>query len=253
MLRLPDNEIHLWCVDCQTIPLNLSQDYQLLLNSEERVRWQRFKFEKHQRQYLITRVLVRTTLSKYAQMNPKDWQFSKNDYGKPAVFPSQNLFFNLSHTENLIVCAVSRQKNIGVDVETITHKSSTVEIAQRFFSPNETKALLRELGSVQKQHFFQYWTLKEAYIKAKGVGLSLPLEQFSFDINHDKKKLRLSFESSSPENAKHWSCWLFDVGKPHYLSVCVYNPHSMDYQLTAKHVIPFQKVTNFDYTLLAKT
>ncbi|MCK4493622.1 MAG: 4'-phosphopantetheinyl transferase superfamily protein [Methylococcales bacterium] len=252
MLTLLDNEIHLWCVNPQKTHSTL-HDYQSLLNTEEKIRWQRFKFKKHQQQYLITRALVRTTLSKYAQTNAKDWSFSKNDYGKPAIYPPKNLYFNLSHTENLIVCAVSRQKNIGVDVETITHKSSIIEIAQRFFSPSETHALLRESNFMQKQHFFQYWTLKEAYIKAKGMGLSLPLEQFSFDINHDKKKLTLSFESPAPDNAKHWSCWLFDVGKPHYLSVCVYNPHSINYQLTAKHIIPFQKATNFDYTLLAKT
>ncbi|MCK5897787.1 MAG: 4'-phosphopantetheinyl transferase superfamily protein [Methylococcales bacterium] len=252
MQILPDNEIHLWCVETQKISSTLD-DYKSLLNTEENIRWQRFKFEKHRHQYLATRALVRTTLSKYVPIKAQDWQFLKNDYGKPAISPPQNLFFNLSHTENLIVCAVSRQKNIGVDIETINHKSSITEIAQRFFSPAETKALLHESNSVQKQRFFQYWTLKEAYIKAKGMGLSLPLEQFSFDIDHDKKKLSLTFKSSTAGNSKHWSCWLLDVGKPHYLSVCVYNPKSINYQLITKNVIPLQQAINFDYTLLAKT
>ncbi|MCK5925271.1 MAG: 4'-phosphopantetheinyl transferase superfamily protein [Methylococcales bacterium] len=253
MLSLPDNEIHLWFVDCQTITPNLQHEYQSLLNSEERVRWQRFKFEKHQRQYLITRALVRTTLSKYTHIQAQEWQFSKNKYGKPAIFPAQNLYFNLSHTENLIVCAVTRQAAIGVDVETLTHKSSIMEIAQRFFSPQEIKALSNETKSKQKQRFFQYWTLKEAYIKAKGMGLALPLAQFSFAIDDEKKKLTLSFEPALTDNSTNWCCWLFDIGVPYYLSLCVYNPQSIQYQVTQNAVIPLQEAMNFDYTLLAKT
>ena len=97
MLSIPTDEIHLWFTFPENITNELLLNYQQFLADEERERWQRFHFEKHQHQYLITRALVRTTLSRYANIKPKDWQFSKNQYGKPAIKnPQQALFFNLS-------------------------------------------------------------------------------------------------------------------------------------------------------------
>ena len=251
---LPDDEIHLWAVCPQKITdTALLGHYQWLLNDEERMRWQRFRFKKHQHQYLVTRALVRTTLSRYANTSPEDWQFSKNKYGKPQIVPDQNLYFNLSHTDSLIVCAVARVKNIGVDVETLAHRSSLLELAERFFSTKESTALALEAPSYQKARFFQYWTLKEAYIKAKGLGLSQSLAQFSFEINESLQKLSLSFDAELNENSKHWSCWLLNVDTLHYLSLCLYNPQKINYTLRTKYTIPFAEENVTDYPLIART
>jgi len=254
MIKLADNEIHLWFTFPDKMTDNrLLTQYQQLLNVEEHRRWQRFHFTKHQHQYLMTRALIRTTLSRYLKGSPKQWQFSKNNYGKPALYPSQNLFFNLSNTETLIVCALSRQQDIGVDIETLQHKSSIVEIAQRFFSAQEVEALLNCPKSQQRQRFFQYWTLKEAYIKARGLGLSQPLEQFSFSFNASLKILKLSFNEPLKENAEHWQCFLLKVTSTHYAAICIFNPTRIVYKLQAKEVIPLQEDMNFDYTLLARS
>ena len=254
MIKLADNEIHLWFTFPDKITENsLLIQYKQLLNIEEHKRWQRFYFAKHQHQYLMTRALIRTTLSRYLEGSPEKWQFSKNNYGKPALYPAQNLFFNLSNTETLIVCALSRQRDIGVDVETLAHKSSVVDIAQRFFSAQEVEDLLNCPESQQRQRFFQYWTLKEAYIKARGLGLSQPLEQFSFNFNESRKYLKLSFNEPLKENTKHWQCWLLQVTSAHYAAICIFNPTAMVYKLQAKEVIPLKEEMDFDYRLLARS
>ncbi|NOQ35021.1 MAG: 4'-phosphopantetheinyl transferase superfamily protein [Methylococcaceae bacterium] len=255
MLTLPPDEIHLWFTFPNKITdKNLLLNYQQFLADEERERWQRFHFEKHQHQYLITRALVRTTLSRYADVNPKEWQFSKNKYGKPAIKnPSSELCFNLSNTETLIVCAVSKQQDMGVDVESMQHKSSTVEIAQRFFAKQEVEELLSVPKAKQRQRFFQYWTLKEAYIKAKGMGLYLPLEQFAFSINESNKSLSLSFDERLQDEAKDWQYWLLQVTDSHYAAVCIYNPKKIVYKLRGKHVIPLQDGDGFNLTLIASS
>ncbi|MDQ7089219.1 MAG: 4'-phosphopantetheinyl transferase superfamily protein [Methylococcales bacterium] len=252
MLTLPFNEIHLWFTFPHKVSdLHLLSRYRQLLSSDEQQRWQRFRFQQHQHQYLMTRALVRTTLSRYLDDPPENWQFSTNQYGKPSITPARDLFFNLSNTETLIVCALSRQPNIGVDVETQQHRSHPVDIAQRFFSPHEVDELLKGPISSQRQRFFQYWTLKESYIKAKGMGLSQPLEQFSFSINLDKKRLKLSFDEKLKEVSSHWDYWLLDINAQHYGAICIYNPQQTVYQLKAKGVVPLETETQFDYTLLA--
>lgn len=252
MIELADNEIHLWFTFPDKIIENrLLTQYQQFLSVEEHKRWQQFHFAKHQHQYLMTRALIRTTLSRYLKGTPEKWQFSKNNYGKPALYPAQKLFFNLSNTETLIVCALSRQRDIGVDVETVRHKSSTIDIAQRFFSAQEVEALLNCPKSQQRQRFFQYWTLKEAYIKARGLGLSQPLDQFSFDLHESQKSLKLSFHAPLKGDEKHWQCWLLKVTSTHYAAICIFNPTTIVYKLQVKEVIPLEEEMNFDYSLLA--
>ena len=255
LLKLINNEIHLWFAFPQKInDTDLLNQYQQLLNPEEYQRWQRFHFPRHQHQYLITRALVRTTLSYYADIAPKDWQFSKNQYGKPAIknFP-QPLFFNLSNTESLIVCAVSQQPQMGVDVESVQHKTSSIEIAQRFFAPQEVEDLNSLSANKQKQRFFQYWTLKEAYIKAKGLGLSLPLEQFAFLVSEKNKSLELSFAPCLQEDATQWQAGLLQANENHYASVCILNPKHIHYTLQLKQAIPLQNPKKFSCPLLAST
>ncbi len=255
MIELFEDEIHLWFTFPKKITdVALLSKYQQFLAVDERERWQRFHFDRHKHQYLVTRALVRTTLSQYADAKPENWTFSKNQYGKPAIKePESGLFFNLSNTETLIVCAVSRQDNLGIDVENVQHQSSTVAIARRFFSAQEVDELLGVAEKRQRRRFFQYWTLKESFIKAKGMGLYLPLEHFSFSIDENDKFLRLAFDDSLQDEAAHWQCWLLQVTENHYAAVCIFNPQKIAYKLKARQVIPLQDEDEFDYTLLAKT
>src|SRR5215475_1871427 len=144
-LSLKQTEAHLWTVfpDTLTDP-ELLTAYHDLMCSEEREQQQRFRFEKGRHEYLVTRALIRTTLSRYVQVDPRGWRFRKNAYGKPEIaVPSEilPLCFNLAHTDGLIVCLVALEREVGIDVESMTRPGETVEIADRFFSPAEVLAL----------------------------------------------------------------------------------------------------------------
>jgi len=255
MLSLPINEIHLWFAFPQQISEpKLLNEYAQLLNPEEKQRWQQFRFPKHQHQYLITRALVRTTLANYANLQPQKLQFSANKYGKPKLkHVSTPLFFNLSNTDTLIVCAISQQQQIGVDVESIQHKTSSVDIAHRFFAAQEYQDLIALPQQDQRQRFFQFWTLKEAFIKAKGMGLSLPLDKFAFSIMPKTKLLTLKMHVQLEEIASNWSCWLLQPNTEHYTSVCVFNPNNLSYTLNMNQVVPLQTTQPMSSELLATT
>ncbi|MCC7367464.1 MAG: 4'-phosphopantetheinyl transferase superfamily protein [Chloroflexi bacterium] len=186
-LALPPGEAHLW----QTAPdapagADLLAAYDALLSPAERARNRRFVFERHRRQDLVTRALVRTVLSTYCPtVEPAAWEFAAGPFGRPFVagpMAQTGLSFNLSHTDGMIVCLVAAEREIGVDVEDTARNSATVEIADRYFSSDEVHRLRRLPLAAQPSRFFDIWTLKEAYIKARGLGLHLPLDQFTLSL-----------------------------------------------------------------------
>src|SRR5690606_33310169 len=104
----------------------------------------------------------------------------------PDLAPGQTdvpLVFNLSHTDGLIACAVSRGREVGVDVEWLDRRGGDIDVADRFFSRYEVQALYAQPPERRRDRFFRYWTLKESYIKARGMGLALPLDRFSFELD----------------------------------------------------------------------
>ncbi len=125
-------------------------------------------------------------LSRYAPVAPCDWSFAKNKYGCPRIDDTHgaatHIRFNLSHTHSLIVLAVGKGNALGVDVENVSIRDISIDLADQFFAPDEVEALRRTETNRQKDRFFEYWTFKESYIKARGMGLSLPLDQFSFEL-----------------------------------------------------------------------
>ncbi len=245
---LNSNEIHLWFAFPDEIQdIKLLSVYEKFMNQEERIQHQRFRFNQHRHQYLITRALVRTTLSHYTNIKPQHWYFSKNDYGRPEIIVSEGippLRFNLSHTEGLIVCAVVLKQDIGVDVESIERKGSLMEIAKRFFSYQEVQALYALSEEQRQDRFFEYWTLKESYIKARGMGLSLPLKYFSFDIVADQF-LQISFEPEWYDDPSQWQFWLLQPTQHHKTSVSVCCEVNQHYQLVMKKVVPLMGEESF--------
>ena len=183
--------------------------YKALLTEEECARYERFRFEKHRHQFLITRALVRTTLSIYAPAEPGAWRFEEGENGKPEIAApalTLPLRFNLSHTEGLVVCVVALTHDIGIDVEDVWRTGKTLEIANRHFAPAEVAAL-RDLPAMwQRLRFFEYWTLKEAYVKARGVGISFPLEKFAFQLKPELP-VGISFEDTIDDNPEDWTFW----------------------------------------------
>ncbi|MDP2646773.1 MAG: 4'-phosphopantetheinyl transferase superfamily protein [Desulfobacterales bacterium] len=221
--------------------------YNNLLSPDEQVQRQRFYFDRDRHQYLVARAVVRATLSRYADVAPRCWRFSRNDHGKPEILSPEifsQLRFNLSHTRGLIVCAIALNQDIGVDVEDTERRGKPMEIADRFFSPEEVSDL-RHLSEERKlDRFFDYWTLKESYIKARGMGLSVPLDQFSFHFSANKT-LRISFDPRLPGNPHHWQFWLLKPTRHHKAALSVCHDGRGRYQLVAKKVTPLVKEQEF--------
>lgn len=224
-LVLGRGDIHIWYVfpDRITDP-DLLAAYDALMTPEERARQQRFVFAKDRHQHLVTRALVRTVLSRYAPVAPAGWRFAQNAYGKPAVCGPPGVLwpcFNLSHTGGLIACAISASHEaLGVDVEDTSRTSDVLEIAHSVFSPVELHALRSLPAAAQRDRFFAYWTLKESYIKARGMGLSLPLEQFTMHVEPDMP-VRISCDPRLADIPARWRFALLRVSARHLLAVGV--------------------------------
>jgi 4'-phosphopantetheinyl transferase len=219
-LNIKKNEIHLWQVnpDDITEPELLNQ-YKSLLSDDETIKQQRYKFSHDRHDALITRAFIRDLLSYYADIAPNDWRFDKGEKDKPEIVnPPLPLRFNISHTKGLIICAVTLEDDIGCDVENTTRSNDVLAIANRYFSAIETKELFSLPKGQQQHRFFDYWTLKESYIKAWGLGLAIPLKDFSFNITDTivekntsftiKGAISLSFAQHREDNANRWRNWL---------------------------------------------
>jgi 4'-phosphopantetheinyl transferase len=176
------------------------------LSAEERDRMQRFRAAHHRHTYLIAHALVRGALARALDCDPAELRFESNAYGKPSVvLPSSHakLEFNLSHTDGLSVVAVSRQSRLGCDVESLNRSDLDVEIARRFFTPEESQEIVAHHPSRQIQRLLSYWTLKEAYIKAEGQGLSMGLDTFYFSLKENQSP-RLMLKSGAQQPSATW-------------------------------------------------
>lgn len=175
-VSLAENEIHVWMVN----PKQISESCELrsLLCASECEKVDRYRLDTSKHTALITRAFIRLLLSQYAPVAPQDWQFTISELGKPEIKNAPlPLRFNLSHNDELIICAVCLDKDIGCDIENLSRKISVNAIAKRFFSHDEAQRI-----KASPDQFFEYWTLKEAFVKATGLGISQGLDTFSFAI-----------------------------------------------------------------------
>jgi 4'-phosphopantetheinyl transferase len=155
-----------------------------ILSDDEIRRAGTFRFERDRRLFASARALVRRTLSRYVNVPPSSWRFGLSRRGRPFIlFPTEAraLRFSVSHTDGLVMCAVAVGRDIGADVERVLD-CAPLDIADRFFASEEAKAIRASNGAEQTISFFTYWTLKESYVKARGLGLSLQMNKFSFRL-----------------------------------------------------------------------
>jgi len=217
-------QIHIWLTFYEAIrEERLLAAYRELLNATEREEKSRFHVARDRHRYLVTRAMVRTVLSRYASVDPKDWLFSISPYGRPYVVNAEAtdscLSFSVSHTQGLIVLGVARGRSLGVDVENFAMRDISVDIANHYFAPCEVAAL-HEMSRHERQYrFFEYWTLKESYIKARSLGISIPLDKFSFHFA-DKHSLDLAIAPELGDNPSRWQLWQFQPTSEHLLAVC---------------------------------
>ena len=220
---LDENQVHLWYVRTEDAKRRgWLTSYQNLLCDSEKKRHRRFLFEKDRDQFLIAHALVRNVLSRYANVEPADWRFQFGPHGKPAISEAQNaadLRFNLSHCDGLSVCGVACQREIGVDCENTGRSPDYLGMARRFFSSAESSVIESLPADERKDAFFDFWTLKEAYIKAEGKGLSIPLSGFAFAIKPGD--ISIQFTPQVSDNPGNWLFSQPQIDGPYKVAVAL--------------------------------
>ena len=237
---LDGRHAHLWWIRPATVtdPAELAR-CRALLTDDEREKTDRYCFARDRHTCLVTRVLVRTTLSRYCDVPPARWRFRTNDHGRPEIdTPPSTIRFNLSHTRGLIVCLVSRGREVGVDVESLNRANHWLDLSERFFAPREAAALRRVDASDRPIRFLEYWTLKESYVKGCGLGLAIPLTGFSFDLParaSDEISLRLT--PAVDDDEARWQFTLERFGRDHLVATAVERGGSEPVRITQHEAV----------------
>jgi 4'-phosphopantetheinyl transferase len=185
-VKLARDEVHSWCASLDVPPETSARLY-ATLTPDERTRSARFHFKRDQQRFIVARGVLRDLLGRYLQTQPSQISFVYNAFGKPDLGPefASRLKFNLSHSAGLALIAITNASNVGVDLEYIQAQSEHADIAQCFFSAAEVDYLSALPGHLFAEAFFGCWTKKEAYLKACGEGLAIPLDSFSVPLTTD--------------------------------------------------------------------
>jgi 4'-phosphopantetheinyl transferase len=171
-IKLLPDEVHIWRENLDNVK-SLLELFAQILSEDELVRARRFHFEQHRQRFIAGRGILRSILGRYLNIEPSKIRFGYEARGKPFLNESSNnnLKFNLSHSQDFALYAISLNNSIGVDLECFNSTTDVVSLAQRFFAPSEFALIESAPQEQQQQLFFRFWTCKEAYLKATGTGL----------------------------------------------------------------------------------
>lgn len=218
-------ELHVWVAyPDQVDPQQLTGQFLPLLNQEEHDRFQRFHFDKDRYTYLAAHAVLRIALSRYAAVQPQAWRFVRGPQGKPEIQAEAGLPVlrsNLSHTKGMVACVISLDRTCGVDVECRRSMKDMYGVADVVFSSAEVAYLNTKTEAEWPEDFFTFWTLKEAYIKAIGQGLSAPLKKITFDI--EASPIRATFDGK-PLGGTGWQFHHWQPTATHHVAVAAQSP-----------------------------
>jgi 4'-phosphopantetheinyl transferase len=203
-LQLPTSELHVWSIPLDLPESEVSESSQVL-SEDELSRAARFRFVLHRRRYIAGRAALRSILAAYVGKRASDLKFLYGQQGKPHLaLPDGGVQFNFSNSEGHAICAVMRDTEIGADLEMVRALSDYESIAKQFFSPGEADALLSLPPASRQEAFVNCWTRKEAFLKAMGSGLALPLDSFEVSLKPGDPARLLSVGGNSAE-ASGWT------------------------------------------------
>lgn len=203
---LAAKDVHVWSTDLDEAT-SASQRLERLLTEDERRRAATLYFEKHRRRFIAARAMLRELLGRYLQVDPSELRFVLDAYGKPRLAYPTGLgavHFNVAHSDGLALYAMACDRAVGVDVERVRADFSFGDIAAQFFSPDENAVLRAMAPRWRSERFYAYWTCKEAYLKAIGTGLSLPLESVHVEMGPEGGPAGLRIEGQ-PAEGSQWS------------------------------------------------
>lgn len=194
-----------------------------LLSAEEKERAARFVFAKDQALYVASHALLRRTLSRCAPVHAADWRFTADSWCRPRILaPSVEppLEFNLSNTEGLVGCAVAAARVVGLDIERI-RRDVPWEAAEQCLARSELAELRSSPAARQAERFLEYWTLKESYVKARGLGLQLPLRRIAFRIEGGEAPAGFDLDPTLGDDAANWTFVLLRPTPQHVGAICL--------------------------------
>ena len=239
MQTLVAGGVDIWLTNIADLDDALRFAYQALLTVEERTRCNRITASDARDQFLVARALVRTALSHYTNLPHQAWVFGVNAHGKPHILEPHRftkLTFNLSHTKGLVACAVGYGRALGVDVECIHGETDYHRLPAKIFTQREQIEFNQATREQQHERFYTSWTLKEAYIKARGMGLTIPLNAFGFTCNEEVANIHFSARCQDmPEN------WTFFQMRPtphHRLALAAAVDADRTLMVNTKWVVP---------------
>ncbi len=244
LIDLPEREAHVWFVrtDAPEDPAVLDA-FERVLSPDERERRQRFVMEDGRREYLVSHGFLRLVLSRYADVEPGAWRFVRSAYGKPEIIPPtarpelRSLSFNLTHTSGLAAVVLAWGCEAGIDAETLGRPDPSVDLVGRCLSPEEWAHLHTLPAESRKHQFLDYWTLKEAYLKARGVGLSLPLEGITFRWTPGEP-IEAAFTSEVRDDPQTWQFVRLTPTAQHKLAVAIRRPADTDLAISLAEFSP---------------
>ena len=204
---LDPQEVHIWFRSTESATAATVEAARATLSADERLRADRFHFPEDCRDYTLAHDLLRRCLSAYRAVEPAAWDFRTDAAGKPFLRTDPTLSFNLSHTRQLVACAIANGMPVGVDAERSDRIVDAGAIAGRYFSPFEAASLARCRDDAHGQRFLELWTLKEAFAKAVGAGLTLPLDSMSFALDEEGV---IVFQPPPGYTAPEWHLALFE-------------------------------------------
>ncbi|MGY3698848.1 MULTISPECIES: 4'-phosphopantetheinyl transferase family protein [Bradyrhizobium] len=228
-------EVAVWWMRLGSPSAAAVKQWRACLDPSEQAQADKFYVQADRSTYVAAHWLVRSALASVGNLPPANWRFIVEEHGKPKIdraLGRSELRFNLSHTRGFVACAVSVGVDVGIDVETLTPSRASLDIAERYFSPSEVAILRGAPPDEQAECFFRLWTLKEAFIKATGEGLSRPLDSFSFSLN----PASISFSQGEADDAPQWQFIEQRPSPQHVLALAVRKPASCPLTLSVCQV-----------------
>jgi 4'-phosphopantetheinyl transferase len=233
-----NQEAHVWI----TIPESVRDDGKLqqltaILSAEELDRYRRFHFQADRHRYLVSHALLRESLSRYVDLPPADWYFSVGEHGRPEIANpgTPPLRFNLTHTAGLTACVVTLADSCGIDAEKIAGRHNPTGVAKRMFSEAEARELGQLQGQAYQEHFFTRWTLREAYVKAIGVGISFPTRKLTFTVDGDQA-VGVRFHPDIEDRAGNWQFQLLKPTEDHIAAIAIRRSGNSDKRVVARFI-----------------
>ncbi len=220
-LALLDNEVYVWQASTAWAEKRHGQ-CATLLSPDERTRAERFYFEADRARFILVRGMLRRLLGRYMQIDPAQVEFSYGEFGKPEVkcAGEARVRFSVSHSGDMALFAITRARRVGVDVERVRAMSGDGRFAAQLFAASEN-ARLAALGEQERRGaFFQLWTAKEAYLKAVGMGLTMPLDRVEVALG-ENEPMRLASLDGDVHEAQPWQLERINVGPDYKAALAV--------------------------------